>query len=144
MLIPVASRLLYTFIGVTTPIGSFWADYNDTHIFNPNWAPHAKFHGGQTLSMSVLLGLMTIIFAWRKTGDRTTAVLTTTGFAALYWVSQAAAILYPGAAFFDPQFVTPNSFPLGIALQLYLEAGYFVLIILASWLALRRGARWVG
>ena len=30
--------------------------------------PHnAKFHTGQTLSMSVMLALLTIFFAWRKT-----------------------------------------------------------------------------
>jgi hypothetical protein len=144
MLMPVPSRILYTFIGITIPIGSFLADYNETHIFNPNWPPHAKFHGGQTLSMSVLLGLMTIVFAWRKTDDRTSAVIATSGFAALYWISQGAAILYPGTAFFDPQFVTPNSYPLGIALQVYIEIANLALILLASWLALRRSARWTG
>ena len=139
---PLPSRIIYTFIGVTMPIGSFWADYNATHIFNPNWPPHAKFHGGQTLSMSVLLGLMTIVFAWRKTGDRTSAVIAASGFGALYWISQGAAILYPGTAFFDPQFITPNSFPLGIALQVHIEIFYLALIALASWLALRPDARW--
>ena len=142
MFMPMSSRVLYTIIGVTTPLGSFLADFNQTHIFNPNWPPHAKFHGGQTLSMSVVLGLMTLVFAWRKTSDRTSAVIATSAFAAAYFVSQAAAILYPGTAFFDPQFVTPNSYPLGIALQLYIELGYFVMIGVASWLALRRGAHW--
>ncbi len=144
MLMPLFSRILFTFIGVTLPLGSFWADYNETHIFNPNWPPHAKFHGGQTLSMSILLGLMTLVFAWRKTGDPRSAVIATTGFSALYYVSQGTAIFYPGTAFFDPQFVTPDSFPLGIALQLYIEAGNFVLIALAAWLALRPSAQWVG
>jgi hypothetical protein len=144
MFMPLASRILYSLIAAIIAIGSFAADYNETHIFNPNWPPHAKFHGGQTLSMSVLLGLMTIVFAWRKAGDRTTAVFTTAAFAALYWISQAAAILYPGTTFFDPQFVTPDSYPLGIAIQVYIEAGCLSLIALASWLALRRGARWVG
>jgi hypothetical protein len=51
-----------------------------------------------------------------------------------------AAILYPGTAFFDPQFVTPHSFPLGIALQLYIEIVYLTVVALASWLAPRRRA----
>lgn len=144
MIMPLSSRILYTFIGITIPLGSFWADYNETHIFNPNWPPHAKFHGGQTLTMSLLLGLMTIVFAWRKTSDRVTSVLAVSGFAALYWISQGAAILYPGTAFFDPQFVTPNSYPLGIALQLYIGGGYLALTALAGWLALRREAHWAG
>jgi hypothetical protein len=140
MLMPLPSRIIYTFIGITMPVGSFWADYNETHIFNSNWPQHAKFHDGQTLSMSLLLGLMTIVFAWRKTGEQTSAVIAASGFAALYWISQGSAILYPGTAFFDPQFVTPNSFPLGIALQVYIEVGYLALTALAGWLALRPGA----
>ncbi len=90
----------------------------------------------------MLLGLMTIVFAWRKTGDRTSAVIAASSFAALYWISQGAAILYPGAAFFDPQFITPNSFPLGIALQVYIEMFCLALIAVASGLALRPDARW--
>jgi uncharacterized protein DUF6640 len=144
MFMPFSSRILYTLVGITMPVGSFWADYNDTHIFNPNWPPHAKFHDGQTLSMSILLGLMTILFAWKKTKDQTSAVVAASGFAAVYWISQGAAILYPGTAFFDPQFVTPNSFPFGIALQVYIEIAHLALIALASWLALRRGVRWSG
>jgi len=66
------------------------------------------------------------------------------GFAALYYISQSSAILYPGTAFFDPQFITPHSYPLGIALQIYLDVFYYLLVALASWLALRRGARWTG
>ncbi len=143
MLMPLSSRVIYTFIGITMPIGSFWADYNETHIFNPLWPPHAKFHDGQTLSMSILLGLMTMVFAWRKTDERKSAVIAASGFAAVYWISQGSASLYPGTAFFDPQFVTTNSFPLGIALQVYIEAGYLALTALASWLALRTSAHWV-
>jgi hypothetical protein len=143
MLMPLPSRVIYTFIGITMPIGSFLADYNETHIFNPTWPPHAKFHDGQTLSMSVLLGLMTIVFAWRTSADRISTIVAASGFAAIYWVSQGASILYPGTAFFDPQFVTPNSFPLGIALQVYIEAVYLILTALAGWLALRPGSNWV-
>jgi hypothetical protein len=86
--------------------------------------------------MSVLLGLMTLFFALRKTDDKTSTIIAVTGFAAVYWLSQAAAILYPGTAFFDPRFVKSNSYPLCIALQLYIEAIYIALIILASWLAI--------
>jgi hypothetical protein len=67
-----------------------------------------------------------------------------THHATVYFISQGASILYPGTAFFDPQFVTPNSFPLGIALQVYIEAGYLALTALAALLALRSGAHWVG
>jgi hypothetical protein len=35
MLLPLPSRVIYTFMGITLPIGSFWADYNETHNLQP-------------------------------------------------------------------------------------------------------------
>jgi hypothetical protein len=67
-----------------------------THLFNARWPPHAKFHTGQTLIMSLLPGVMTIFFAWRKTADLTLSVIAASAFAALYWISQGLAILYRG------------------------------------------------
>jgi hypothetical protein len=45
--------------------------------------------------------------------------------------------------FFDPQFVTPDSYPLAIALQVCIEAAFLSMIALATWLALRRDVRWI-
>jgi hypothetical protein len=92
--------------------------------------------------MSCLLALLTIFFAWRKTSDQREAVLATAGFAATYWVTQATAIAYPNTGFFDPEFATPQSFRLGLPTQAYFEIGFLALITLASWLAMRKSARW--
>jgi hypothetical protein len=92
--------------------------------------------------MAVLLSLLTIFFAWRRTSDKREAVLATAGFAAAYWVTQATAISYPNTGFFDPEFVTPHSFMLGLPVQAYFEIGFLSLITLASWLAIRKSAHW--
>jgi hypothetical protein len=140
---PVASRVIFTVLGILLPVGAHLADYNATHVFNEHWPPHAKFHTGQTLSFSIMLGLLTMVFAWRRTSDRITTVLATTGFCAVYWTSQAFAIFYPGTAFFDPQFDTPAAHPLGVPVQLLVELVFLALTGVAAWLALRRKARWV-
>jgi hypothetical protein len=89
------------------------ADYfSTTHIFNDRWPPHAKFHTGQTLSMSILLGVMSVFFAWRKTSDEKTTVYAAAGFASLYWVTQATAILYPAQLFMIRSFSRPTAFRL--------------------------------
>jgi hypothetical protein len=35
-------KILLTLDGLFLLIGAPLADYNHTHIFNPNWPPHAK------------------------------------------------------------------------------------------------------
>ncbi len=143
MLMPISSRIIFTLLAILMPVGAHLADFNATHIFNPEWPPHAKFHGPQTLMMSVGLGIMTILLAWRRTKDRQASVISAAGFAALYWVSQGFAAFYPGTAFFDPKFDTPNKYIFGLADQLWIELVFLALTALAVWLALRRKARWI-
>lgn len=100
MRMPLTSRILFTLSAIGLTVGAHVADLSPSHLFNDRWPPHAKFHTGQTLSMSVLLSLLTIFFAWRKTSDWREAVFATAGFAATYWVTQATAISYPNTGFF--------------------------------------------
>ncbi len=141
---PMSSRLIFTALGIFIAVGSHLADFNKTHSFNPRWTPHAKFHGGQTLMFSILLPALTIFFAWRRTTDRLTTVLAVSGFAAVYWVTQAGAILYPGTAAVDPEFVTSWSYVLGLPLQTYIEIFCLFLTGVAAWLALKKDAKWTG
>ncbi len=144
MRMPLSSRILFLLSAFGLVIGAHMADYfSTTHIFNDRWPPHAKFHTGQTLSMSIVLGVMSVFFAWRKASDRKTTVYAATAFAAVYWVTQATAILYPGTAFYDPEFLTLNSFPLGLPGQAYFDIGFLIVIGFAGWLALRKEASWV-
>lgn len=54
---PSLGRTLLGLVGVTTSVGGYIADWNETHIYNPRWPPHAKFHNGQTMSMYLPLHL---------------------------------------------------------------------------------------
>lgn len=47
------------------PIGAFSADWNATHVFNPKWTPHAKFHNAQTITLSVVTAGLTLWQLWR-------------------------------------------------------------------------------
>lgn len=142
MRMPFVSRLLFTIASIGLPLGAHLADMSSSHIFNPRWPPHAKFHTGQTLSMSILLSLLTLFFGWRKTTDRKSAVLAAAGFASAYWITQATSILYPNTAFLDPEFITPNTFTFGLPPQAFFQVGFLLLIAVAGWLALRKSADW--
>ncbi|KAJ6507093.1 hypothetical protein C8R45DRAFT_817122 [Mycena sanguinolenta] len=98
-------KFLISLVALATSTGCYMADWNETHIYNPTWPPHVKFHNGQTMSMGALLGICTLWYLWvpidieagahakdkiplvarceAKLARLRTAVL----FGALYWVT---------------------------------------------------------
>lgn len=132
--LPLSSRLLFTFTAIFLPIGAHLADYSRTHIFNPKWTPHAKFHTGQTLAFSILLGALTLFFAWRGTNDVALSLIATASFSTLYRACQSLAILYPGTRYFDPD--TKAVYLLGIPAQAWFGLFVAAIVALACWLAL--------
>ncbi len=144
MRMPIISRVLFVILGLFIGISSHVEDYfTDTHLFNPLWPPHAKFHCGQTLAFSILLSILTVWFACRKTNDKWTTVLVSSSFSMLYWIAQGSAALYPNTAFTDPQFAQrPGSSVNGIPIQLIGEFVCIALTVFSGWLALRPGQNW--
>jgi hypothetical protein len=59
-------RILISLVAAGTAAGPYLADWNETHIYNPSWPPHAKFHNDQTMSMGVALALAAFWQLWRK------------------------------------------------------------------------------
>lgn len=103
------TRIILTLIGTATSVGGYLADWNETHVFNPKWTPHAKFHNGQTMSTGLGLGLLTFYYTWRGSNTSTREglmdnLLTATLMASLYWATQLSAILYPGTKWVDEEF----------------------------------------
>lgn len=96
-------RLLISLVATFTAVSPYLADWNETHIYNPLWLPHAKFHNAQTMVLGALLGLLALYCLWlgRETSDQQklneAAVL-----AALYWLAQLPAAFFPGTALTDP------------------------------------------
>ncbi|GME37805.1 hypothetical protein B0H19DRAFT_1163957 [Neofusicoccum parvum] len=58
--LPTPGQTLLTLVALITSTGCFLADWNETHIHNPTWPAHAKFHNGQTMSFGALLGACTL------------------------------------------------------------------------------------
>jgi hypothetical protein len=104
------------FWGVTGPV----ADLNRTHIFNPAWTPHARFHNA--LGLVILAGLtaLSLWLLWRRSGDRRTNLLLGTILGSLYFSAFFPAALVPGALLIDPGMPTPTV--AGIPAQLILAA----------------------
>jgi uncharacterized membrane protein len=85
-------------------LGGVLADFSKTHLLNPDWPPHAKFHNAQTMSMGMLLAVITIAFAFWPNLSGRLQLMATAVLGTLYWTSIFCAQFFPGVAFFDPQF----------------------------------------
>ncbi|KAE8363239.1 hypothetical protein BDV27DRAFT_146287 [Aspergillus caelatus] len=95
--------LLIALSSIVTASRGYLADWNGTHVFNPQWPAHAKYHNGQTMTTGLPLGL--------------TAWLT-----ALHLVAMLSGIVYPDSLPVDPEF--DEGFP-----QLYICGFLLALII---------------
>lgn len=126
-----AARVCLTLNALVTAIGSFAADWSETHVFNPKWTPHAKFHNGQTMSMGALLGLATLYYAWRPDpAPGRESIKTAAIFSSLYYISGISAVFYPGALAIDPEFGEGHP-------QLYIFGANLALSFLGYWFGTR-------
>ena len=130
-----AGKILISLVAAETAVGPYLADWNETHIYNPTWPPHAKFHDGQTMAFGILLSLASLFFAWRRSGDRQTNVLAAALIGGMLYWAQAAAFAFPGVAWTDPEFLKPGESLTEFAPQLYIDIGMSVVVIFAAWLA---------
>jgi hypothetical protein len=96
-------KFVISLVAIFTAVSPYLADWNETHIYNPLWLPHAKFHNAQTMVLGALLGLLSLYCLWlrRERSDRQklndAAIL-----ASLYWLAQLPAAFFPGVALSDP------------------------------------------
>jgi len=97
-----AGKILLSATSLWSGIGSYLFDWNDTHIYNPAWPPHAKFHNAQTMSTGAALAAAGLYTLWGQRHPTTRAQLqVATAAASLYWITQLSATLYPGTALTD-------------------------------------------
>jgi hypothetical protein len=95
-------KVLLSLTSFWSSFGTFHFDWNETHIHNPNWPPHAKFHNAQTMSTGAALSAIGLYTLWGRRGPWHKGRLqVSTTAASLYWLTQLSAVLYPGTALFD-------------------------------------------
>ena len=122
-------RICITVSALAQLFGPFIADFNETHVLNPRWPPHARFHNGQTMSLGACLGLATLYYTFRPAATAAAAgdsIFTAALFGSLYWVTGLSAILYPGSKGTDPEF--GEGFP-----QFWLFAGQLAVTWVGWW-----------
>ncbi|KAI6903191.1 hypothetical protein D0869_13583 [Hortaea werneckii] len=89
-------------------VGAFAADFNETHVYNPKWPPHARFHNGQTMTLGVMLSSMSLYLTARpcftrmSKEDALRSVLHGAIVGSFYCAAGLSAIFYPGTDWKDP------------------------------------------
>ncbi len=104
-------KILITIVALWSAFGSYIFDWNITHIYNPNWPPHAKFHNAQTMLLGTFIGLLSLWIIWVQKIDTLYKLRMASILAGLYWISQSGSILFPGTALVDPEFSYPGQPP---------------------------------
>lgn len=84
------------------------------HLFNPRWPPHAKFHNGQTMSMGIISGALALVILFGVGHLTLPLFLIAAAVAGNYFVAMAAAQLFPGTLWSDPEFSAAVPRPLGL------------------------------
>jgi hypothetical protein len=64
--------LLLTGLSAFVAISGVVVDFTATHVYNPTWPPHARFHGYLSIARTVLIMASVIVLAWGpvRGGDR--------------------------------------------------------------------------
>jgi hypothetical protein len=112
--IPLTSPSSFQFL-IFLPLGILKAyiltsTNSDTHIYNPSWPPHARYHNGQTMSLGLFIGLTTyytLFFLLPRTASASaqqTHLNWILVLQNLVYLSSLSGILYPGAGWTDPEF----------------------------------------
>ena len=114
--------------------GAYIADWNETHVKNPRWPPHARFHNGQTMTSSLLYAAASAYFLFRAHPNKAAeldSMFTAAVIGSFYTISGMSGILYPGADGVDPEF--GSGFP-----QLYIFGAPLIVNWIGYWLEMKK------
>lgn len=123
---------LLGFSAIVTLVAFLIADvFNSSHLFNPDWPPHARFHSGMQFTALTLMSLVSIkaLFGkmtWAKAKTAALAPIT-------FWPGLLVAWLIPGTS----AYATPELEKVGIPINLILMVIFLAITVAGLWFAYR-------
>jgi hypothetical protein len=64
---------------------SAFVDYGESHLFNPDWPPHARFHDVAMLNLLAGVALVALWLLWRKSREPDVAAITAGLVTLVFW-----------------------------------------------------------
>ena len=120
----IAVTVITVFYGLVPAI----ADLNETHLFNPLWSEHARFHGAWFLAFAAGIALIALFLIWVR-DDVFLPIAFGLIFLAGFWVAMAFGPTY-GGALVDENGYVQTVLGLDSNLFLFSLVGVFLLILL--------------
>jgi hypothetical protein len=138
-------RSLLTFAIGTFPVINVLADWNKTHIFNPTWPPHARFHAADMSVIVWSIAAIAIWLLWRRTtepgvGTRVALLVSFALWSPFLYVT----LLVPGTSLWvvgTPPAAAPKIAGMIIEPQVVLAILFLLLTAWGYWLARSSAAR---
>ena len=109
------------------------ADLNETHLFNPLWNEHARFHGAWFLAFAAGVALIALFLIWVR-DDVLLPITFGLMFVAGFWVATVFGPLYGGALADENGYIQTI---LGIESNMFLFSVVSILLLIALVLASR-------
>jgi hypothetical protein len=94
-------RTIMAFSSICFASAAYLADWSHTHVLNPRWPPHAKFHNGQTMSVGAINAALVVYLLSRRTKSsemESNLMLVAAIVGSSTALAGLSAILYPGTA----------------------------------------------
>src|SRR3977135_27273 len=125
-------RAILTFAVAAFPIGGVLADWNKTHLFNPAWHPHARYHSLSMLLIVICVSAIAIWLLWRRSLEPELGIKVAALISLTLWTPFLYAVhLVPGSSLWvgDPATPIPYAQVAGITLypQVVLAVVFLVL-----------------
>ena len=132
-----AGRWILSSAAALTAVGGFLADWNRTHLFNPNWPPHAKFHDAQSILLGSFLGVGGLYLLWRGGEHPESDLALGALLPACFWMAQGMSFVFPGAEGLEAEF--PEKVPQirGLWLNERVPSALMLVLIAVGYLAER-------
>ena len=129
------AKILLSVLVVISTLVSVVVDWNSSHVFNPDWHPHGRFHDVMLLTLLVGLVPLLLWLLWRSSPEPEVAITVTTAILVIFWGSFYVNLLIPGTT---PAANLEESPPSLLGLPLYpnmvIAAIIIVLALIGYWL----------
>lgn len=90
------SKLLITLAILSYGVVPLLADLNATHLFHPDWTPHARLHAAWLLASCSAIGLVALYLTWMKDQAELGGVLSICVLGG-FWVATLSSSFYGGS-----------------------------------------------